>query len=242
MENKETFQARIKPYFSPSDQLDIKLAYCLSKFGHRAQTRKELTEGQPTRYFEHVRRVSIVLMDEMKIMDRDMIITALLHDSIEDCVDLTPELLEHSFGSNVVSMIKHLSKVPKDGYIERLKQCHNWKILAIKACDRLDNLRSLMVPGTTIEFQKKQIKETKEKYFSIFDKMVKLTPPEYINDVSNVRNEIRRLVERYSTIIEMEENKKCPECLGTGYDKWRNEEDFTLCNSCNGNGKRKDKS
>lgn len=204
MENKDTFQARLRPYFGPSDQLDIKLAYCLAKFGHRAQTRKELTEGKPTRYFEHVRRVAIVLMDEMQIMDRDMIIACLLHDSIEDCQDLSPELLEHSFGTNVIAMIKWLSKVPKEGYIERLNNCHNWKILAIKACDRLDNLRSLMVPNTSIEFQKKQLKETREKYFSIFDRLVSMSPEEYRTKISQIRDEIRRLVERYSTIIELQ--------------------------------------
>jgi guanosine-3',5'-bis(diphosphate) 3'-pyrophosphohydrolase len=206
MENKVTFQARIQPYFSPSDQLDVKLAYCLAKFGHRAQTRKELTDGLPTRYFEHVRRVAIILMDEMKIMDRDMIIASLLHDSIEDCADLTPELLEHSFGNEVVSMVKLLSKTPKEGYIDRLNNCHNWKVLAIKACDRLDNLRSLMIPGTTLEFQKKQIKETKDKYFTIFDKLVNvMCPPNYVANVTPVRDEIKRLIERYSTIIELQE-------------------------------------
>lgn len=205
MENKETFQARLRPYFSPSDQLDVKLAYCLAKFGHRAQTRKELTEGKPTRYFEHVRRVALVLMDELKIMDRDMIITALLHDSLEDCADLTPELLEHSFGTNVVSMVKMLSKVPKEGYIDRLNNCHNWKVLVLKACDRLDNLRSLMVPGTTLEFQKKQLKETREKYFPIFDKMVSIAPSEYHSVVLAVRDEIRKLVESYSFFIQFSE-------------------------------------
>jgi (p)ppGpp synthase/HD superfamily hydrolase len=205
MENKETFQARIQPYFSPSDQLDVKLAYCLAKFGHRAQTRKELTDGKPTRYFEHVRRVAIVMMDEMKIMDKDMIISCLLHDAVEDTHDLTPELLEHCFGNDVISMVKLLSKVPKEGYIERISNCNNWKVLAIKACDRVDNLRSLMVPGTELEFQKKQIKETKEKYFPVFDKLVTLCPPEYISNVSVVRDEIRRLIERYSTIIELQE-------------------------------------
>jgi len=203
MENKETFQNRLKPYFSPSDQLTIKLAYVLAKFGHRAQTRKELTEGKPTRYFEHVRRVAIVLMDELKIMDRDMIIACLLHDSIEDCDDLTPELLEHEFGTEVVSMIKLLSKVPKDGYIDRLSNCHNWKILAIKACDRLDNLRSLMIPNTSLDFQKKQIAETRDKYFPIFDKMISLAPTQYQSVLSQTRDEIRRLIERYTTIIEL---------------------------------------
>jgi GTP diphosphokinase / guanosine-3',5'-bis(diphosphate) 3'-diphosphatase len=207
MENKEKFQDRVKPYFSPSDQLDVKLAYCLAKFGHRAQVRKEMVEGKPTRYFEHVRRVSIVLMDEMKIMDRDMIIAALLHDSLEDTHDLSAELLEHCFGAEVITMVKLLSKIPKEGYLERLKNCHNWKVLAIKACDRLDNLRSLMVPGNTLEFQKKQVQETREKYFPIFDLLRTLTPPEYIENVSVVRDEIRRLIERYSTIIEIQEGK-----------------------------------
>ena len=210
MENKETFQARLAPYFSPADQLDIKLAYSLAKFGHRAQTRKELTDGHPTRYFEHVRRVAIVLMDEMKIMDRDMIISCLLHDSIEDTEDLTPELLEHCFGTNVVSMVKQLSKAPKEGYIERLSYCRDWKVLAIKACDRLDNLRSLMIPGTTVEFQKRQIKETKEKYFPIFDRMVILSFKDigtYNSTIAEVRDEIKRLVERYSTIIELQEGQ-----------------------------------
>lgn len=212
MENKETFQARIQPYFSPSDQLDVRLAYTLAKFGHRAQTRKELTDGAPTRYFEHVRRVAIVLMDEMRIMDRDMIIAALLHDSIEDCKDLTPELLEHCFGTEVVSMVKILSKVPKEGYIDRLEHCKNWKALAIKVCDRLDNLRSLMIPGTSPEFQKKQVLETKEKYFPIFDQLMQLCPPMYQATVVTVRDEIRHLITRYSTIIELREaaefNKK----------------------------------
>ncbi len=209
MENKETFQARIQPYLSPSDQLDVKLAYTLAKFGHRAQTRKELTkDGKPTRYFEHVRRVALVLMDEMKIMDKDMIIAAILHDSIEDTKDLTPELLEHCFGTNVVSMIKLLSKVPKEGYIDRLSNCHNWQVLAIKACDRLDNLRSLMVPGTAPEFQKKQVAETKEKYFPVFDLMMTLAPSDYVSNLSPIRDEIRRLIERYSTIIELREQQE----------------------------------
>lgn len=230
MENKETFQARLKPYFSPTDQLDIKLAYTLAKFGHRAQTRKEMTDGKPTRYFEHVRRVAIILMDEMKIMDRDMIIAALLHDSLEDTHDLTPELLEHCFGSSVVAMVKKLSKVPKEGYIERLANCGDWQVMAIKACDRLDNLRSLMIPENSVEFQKKQIKETKEKYFPLFDLMVNWSPKVPLNPhVAAIRDEIRRLTERYSVIIELQEEEAakkaeerrkyyegtCPTCSST---------------------------
>ena len=81
-------------------------------------------------------------------------------------------------------------------------------MLAIKACDRLDNLRSLMVPGTSVEFHKKQIKETTEVYFPIFDKLLRICPAEYTQNISVVRDEIRRLVERYSTIIEMNDLKE----------------------------------
>lgn len=206
LENKQTFQARLLPYFSPSGQLDIKLAYVLAKFGHRAQVRKELAEGKPTRYFEHCRRVSLILMDEMKIFDRDMVISALLHDGIEDCgQELSPELIEHCFGNDVVSIVKMLSKVPKDGYIGRLQHCQNWKVLAIKACDRIDNLRSLMIPGTTKEFQERQIKETREKYFGVFDRLTQeLCPKIYLPGVEIVVKEIKRLIERYSTIVELQ--------------------------------------
>lgn len=211
MENKETFRARIKPVFSPSNQLDINLAYVLAKFGHRSQTRKELTDGKPTRYFEHVRRVAIILMDEMKIMNRNMIISALLHDSLEDTDDITSELLEHSFGSDVATIIKYLSKTPKEGYHDRLINCMNWQILALKACDRLDNLRSLMVPGTTVEFQKKQLKETKEVYFPIFDKLLDwqsdTLTKENKKNIRLVVDEIKRLVERYNTIIELQQKE-----------------------------------
>jgi (p)ppGpp synthase/HD superfamily hydrolase len=206
MENKESFQKRLQPFFSPSGQLDIKLAYVLAKFGHRAQVRKELdVEGNPTRYFEHVRRVAIILMDELHIMDKNMIIAALLHDCFEDTEDITPELIEHSFGTDVVNIVKILSKVPKEGYHERLAHCCSWRVIAIKACDRLDNLRSLMTPGTTIEFQKKQIKETKEIYYPIIDDVCRWhVPQEYKVGFQWVRDEIRRLVERYTVMLEIQ--------------------------------------
>lgn len=207
MENKETFQARIQPYFSPSEQLDIKLAYTLAKFGHRAQLRKELIDGKPIRYFEHVRRVSLILMDEMRIMDRDMIIAALLHDSLEDTEDLTAELLEHSFGSNVAMMVTVLSKIPKEGYHERLQNCQNWKVLALKMCDRLDNLRSLMVAGVSLEFQKKQVQETTQHYFPLFDKLLQMCPLHYHVALTKVRDEVRAIVTKCSTIIELQEGQ-----------------------------------
>lgn len=214
-ENKFTFHARIAPYFSPSDQLDVRLAYSLAKFGHRAQTRKELVEGKPTRYFEHVRRAALILMDEVKIMDKNMIISSLLHDSVEDTQDLSPELIEHCFGDEVSAMVNILSKVPKEGYIERLRGHTNWKPLAVKGCDKLDNLRSLMVPGTTLEFQKKQVKEVRAEYYPIFERLLNIIPAIYKPNVSWLRDEIIKTTEKAGLLVELQEmhktNKEVPQ-------------------------------
>lgn len=207
MENKEKFWARIDPFFAPSVQQKIKLAYLLAKAGHRAQVRKELFNGEPMRYFEHLRRVALVLMDEVGCMVPEMIIAALLHDSLEDTEDLTPELLEMTFGTDIVGMVKWVSKTPKEGYVDRLMLCTDWRPLLLKGCDRLDNLRSLMHPGVTIEFQKRQIAETREKYFPVFERLVTLAPPEYTSRASALRDQILKITERCATMIEMKEAK-----------------------------------
>lgn len=203
LENKESFHSRVAPFFAPKDLLDIKLAYTLAKFGHRAQFRKELQDGQPMRYFEHVRRVALILMDEAKIMDKQMIISALLHDALEDTEDITPELLEHCYDTDIVSIIKTLSKTPKEGYIERLHMCRDWRPLIIKSCDRLDNLRSLMVEGPKPDFQKRQIEETIEKYIPIFSNTISLVPEHYKKSAMRIRDEILKVTERNITILEL---------------------------------------
>lgn len=176
-ENKETFFTRLEPFYPPSVMLDIKLAYILAKHGHRAQFRKELDkEGAKVRYFEHVRRVALILFDEARCTRPEMIVAALLHDGIEDTRDLTDLMIEHCFGPDVVSIVKILSKSPKEGYLERFAMCKDWRPYVIKACDRLDNLRSLSGETITQEFREKQIKETEEKYLPLFVTMIELAP------------------------------------------------------------------
>lgn len=188
-ENRETFFRRLEPHLAPSELLDVQLAYTLSKYGHRAQTRKEVdADGKPVRYFEHPRRVTLVLLDEVKIHDRELVIASLLHDGIEDTKDLTPEMLEHCFGADVVRIVKTLSKVPKEGYLERFTASVDWRPYVIKACDRLDNLRSL--ENTTREFAEKQANETKSKYYPLFKRMVELTPTGYRDRVKALETSI----------------------------------------------------
>lgn len=195
VENRESFMSRLRPVFAPSAMMEVELAYTLAKFAHRSQVRKELgPDGEPLRYFEHVRRVAIVLIDEAKCPVREMVVSALLHDGVEDTRDLTPAIIEHTFGSDVAQIVMTLSKVPKEGYLERFMLSNDWRPYVIKACDRLDNLRSLS--GASAEFQVKQLTETRDKYYPVFDRMMDLAPIYVRPRVSALRDAIRAVTER----------------------------------------------
>lgn len=196
-ENRESFCRRLRPILPMRDLMLVEAAYVFAKHGHRAQFRKEIDPetGKKVRYFEHPRRVALILIDEVRCADPVMIMAALIHDCIEDTDIITPELIEHTLGVEVARIVKMLSKVPKEGYLERLVAYADWRVLVIKACDRLDNLRSL--EGSPLEFQLKQITETEEKYFEVFDLMVRLTPKSHAKGVKAVREAIKALVARY---------------------------------------------
>lgn len=201
MENRETFFARVRPFFPPSIIHNIELAYYLAKYGHRFQVRKETdSSGNQLRYFEHLRRVALNLMDEGRCMRSEMIVAALLHDSLEDSRDLSPELIEHTFGTDVCLLVKTLSKTPPEGYIERLNMCMDWRTLMLKACDNLDNQRSLTTDGVYESKEKhflfieKQIKDTTTKYYPLFDKLLEMVPKENLTGAVRLRDEIRKSV------------------------------------------------
>lgn len=199
-ENRDSFFCRLEPFLAPSVVLDVQLAYTLAKFGHRAQVRKELDSyGDPLRYFEHVRRVAIILVDVVKIVLPELIIASLLHDIIEDAPNLPAPMIEHCFGTDVVCIVKTLSKAPKEGYLERFFMCTDWRPYVIKACDRLDNLRSLL--WAPHEFQVKQLIETRDKYYPLFDRMIDLTPTEYKQRVQHLYDLVIMETERRMGLV-----------------------------------------
>lgn len=170
-ENRDSFFGRLQPLLAPSEMMNIEVAYALAKHAHRWQTRKELDcEGNPIRYFEHLRRTALTLIDELGIHDHEMIVTALMHDSIEDTKDIDDRMLEHLFGKNVAKMVKLLTKDPKEGYYERLMSHGNWRTWTVKGCDRLDNLRTLK--DTQVEFQRRQLAETRRVIYPLMNELV----------------------------------------------------------------------
>lgn len=194
MENKKTFMDRVRPYYSPKEMVKIETAYVFAKYGHSHQMRKQKNEnGDQVRYFEHPRSTAIILMDELDLYDFDLVVSCIMHDIFEDSENITPEIVEECFGTEVCKILKTVSKCPKEGYLDRFNNCKSFKPFIIKGCDRLDNLRSL---GDLDEnFIDKQIKETKEKYFPLFKKMVDICPKEYYSSCIKLQNLIINQVE-----------------------------------------------
>lgn len=181
VENRSSFLARVEPLHAPSIKRRIMLAYDRSKENHRHQKRKG-----GDRYFEHPRAVALILIDELGCIDPDLICAALLHDTIED-TRLSAEEIEQMFGERVCRIVVRLSKVPKEGYHERLEKFGEWEELMIKLCDRLHNYRS-MGNGTTPEWRRKQYLETRDIYIALFERIPELAPVRY-------RTAIRRAVD-----------------------------------------------
>lgn len=169
--NRAEFMSNVYRVMSYPDAQKVEKAYLLAKKFHKGQFRKEIgPDGNPLRYFEHLRRTALILLDS-GIASPDLIITALLHDSIEDSeeVELLSSLIQELFGDNVSDWVRALTKTAKDGYIDNLKfkMMHDGTpgFIIVKAADRLDNLRSL--PADEI-FRTKQLKETRDDYLPLF--------------------------------------------------------------------------
>lgn len=159
METRETFLARLRPILPPSELRSVELAYTLAKYHHRAQKRMEVDpSGEQVRYFEHCRRVAILLIDVGGVKDWVSVCAGLLHDIIED-TEFTPDLLEHAFGPEVARTVLLLTKgEDKDAYFSNLVQSRNERAVVIKLCDRIDNMNSL--PADDPDFAKRKLVET----------------------------------------------------------------------------------
>ena len=150
------FEALIKHHLAPSDFKLVMRSYRWAKNGHKGQPRDD---GE--RYFEHPKAVALITIQELGIFQRNIIITALLHDLQEDTYMATWEDIEDNFGKQVVCWVRALTKEPDKDYLVNLLGSSP-EALLIKCCDRLHNLRTLA--GCSKRKQLKQINETREKF------------------------------------------------------------------------------
>ena len=87
----------------------LKKAYTLAKNAHEGQFR---AEGTP--YFTHCVEVTRILYEEWKITDIRKLAVGLLHDTIEDCEEMTLGELAKEFGPDVATWVDGVSKFRSD--------------------------------------------------------------------------------------------------------------------------------
>lgn len=137
----------IETYNTDFDPKSVISAVDYAKKMHEGQTR---SSGEP--YYTHPVEVATILAG-MK-MDIGTIITAILHDTLED-TDATYEELSKKFGKDIADLVNGVSKLTRiESQTVEGKQAENFRklllamsedirVLIVKLADRLHNMRTL---------------------------------------------------------------------------------------------------
>jgi GTP diphosphokinase / guanosine-3',5'-bis(diphosphate) 3'-diphosphatase len=138
---------RVAAYDPTLDEAQLNRAYVYAMRMHGAQLR---ASGDP--YFAHPIEVAGILTEYK--LDAAAIVTALLHDTIED-TPATREEIEGMFGEEIASMVEGVTKLTRlELQSEHTKQSENLRkfmlaiakdirVLLVKLADRLHNMRTL---------------------------------------------------------------------------------------------------
>jgi guanosine-3',5'-bis(diphosphate) 3'-pyrophosphohydrolase len=138
---------RVKAYDPDADEAVLNRAYVFTVQKHGSQKR---ASGDP--YFSHPVEVA-GLMTELKL-DQETIVTALLHDTVEDTL-ATIEEIEEKFGPEVARLVDGVTKLSKietltdtERAAENLRKfllamSEDLRVLLVKLADRLHNMRTL---------------------------------------------------------------------------------------------------
>ena len=138
---------RVKAYDPISDEEALNRAYVFAMQNHGSQIRDS---GDP--YFSHPIEVAGILTEYR--LDTATIITALLHDIIED-TDVTLDRVQDLFGPNVARLVDGVTKLTRiELQSDRSRQAENFRklflamsedirVLLVKLADRLHNMQTL---------------------------------------------------------------------------------------------------
>ncbi len=138
---------KVRSYDPDADEDIINRAYVFAMKAHGAQKR---ASGDP--YFSHPVEVAYKLTQYK--LDVASIVTALLHDTVED-TEVTLDDIEASFGKEIRQLVDGVTKFSRlEGKSENLKQAENFRklliamsedlrVLLVKLADRLHNMETL---------------------------------------------------------------------------------------------------
>jgi len=145
----------------------VEKAYYFAEKAHSGQMRKS---GEP--YFIHPVIVSGILAKLM--LDAPTIAAGLLHDTVEDCEDVTLELIEKEFGQEVALLVDGVTKLKRLDFTSRVEQqaesirkmmlamSKDIRVVLIKLADRVHNMRTLKAQSP--QSQKRIAQETLDIY------------------------------------------------------------------------------
>jgi len=136
-----------KPYGTVVDEPVVKKAIEFAIKYHGSQKR---ASGDP--YYYHPLQVAEIIA-QMRL-DSDSIVTAILHDTIED-TDLTFEDIEKHFSPDIAKLVDGVTKLNKIEFqADSTRQAENFRklllamsddirVLLVKLADRLHNMRTI---------------------------------------------------------------------------------------------------
>ena len=151
-----------RSYNPRSDAAAIRAAYAFGEAAHLGQRRKS---GEP--YWIHPVAVAALLAEQQ--MDDATLVTALLHDTVEDNDDVTLPQIERLFGTEVAGLVDGVTKLTNI-QLDRAgsEQAENFRklfmatakdlrVILVKLADRLHNMRTIRAMP-----EEKRIKKARE--------------------------------------------------------------------------------
>lgn len=198
-------------YRSDMDAAAITAAYEFAKKYHEGQTR---ASGEP--YYTHPMEVAAILADMR--MDTGTIVTAILHDTLED-TKATYDQLKDQFGQEVADLVNGVSKLTRiESQTQEGKQAENFRklvvamsedirVLLVKLADRLHNMRTLY-HITKPEKQRRIALETLEIYAPLAERIGIHQIKEELEDLSfkYLNPEARESIKKRLSFLRKEDN------------------------------------
>ena len=165
---------RIKAYDPTADEDAVNRAYVYAMKLHGSQRRES---GEP--YFSHPIEVAGILTD-LKL-DDSSIITALLHDLVED-TETSLDDIEHMFGKEIARLVDGVTKLTRlELQSEQTRDAENFRklvlamsedirVLLVKLADRLHNMQTLRYVQSP-EKRRRIARETMEIYAPLAERI-----------------------------------------------------------------------
>jgi guanosine-3',5'-bis(diphosphate) 3'-pyrophosphohydrolase len=185
----DTLVERVKAYHPGADAALIERAYSYAQWAHRNQRRRS---GEP--YFVHPAGVAGIIADLR--LDTASICAGLLHDVVEDTDTTLSDIASH-FGTEIARLVDGLTKLNNIDFSSRedrqaesfrkmvVAMAKDLRVLLVKLCDRLDNMRSL--DHMKEESQERIASETMEIYAPLANRL----------GMQNLKSELEDLALKY---------------------------------------------